>query len=77
MKYRYSAIAIALPFLSFMNPALAYVGPGAGITMLGALWAIVLAIIFSIGAILFFPIRAMLKKRSHQKHAQEEEKTKN
>lgn len=41
----------------------AYVGPGAGITMLGALWAVILAVLFVVGGILILPIRALLRRR--------------
>lgn len=50
----------------FLLPAHAYVGPGAGVTMLGALWGVILAIIFAVVGLLIWPIRALLlrlKKR--------------
>ena len=45
------------------SPALAYIGPGAGITMLGALWGVVVAVALALGAVLFWPIRALLRRR--------------
>lgn len=45
------------------QPAAAYIGPGAGITMLGALWGVIVAIALAFGAILFWPIRIMLRRR--------------
>jgi Na+/proline symporter len=44
-------------------PALAYIGPGAGITMLGALWGVVIAIALAIGAVLLWPIRILFRRR--------------
>lgn len=44
------------------EPAMAYIGPGAGISMLGALWGVVVAVALAIGAILFYPIRALLRR---------------
>jgi uncharacterized membrane protein len=44
-------------------PALAYIGPGAGISVLGSLLGILGTIIIAIGAILFWPIRKMMKRR--------------
>ena len=44
-------------------PALAYIGPGAGITMLGALWGVVVAIALAIGAVLLWPIRILFRRR--------------
>lgn len=48
--------------LTVSGPALAYIGPGAGITMLGALWGVVVAVLLAIGAVLFWPIRALLRR---------------
>ena len=45
------------------TPAFAYIGPGAGITMLGALWGVVVAVALALGAVLFWPIRALLRRR--------------
>ena len=44
-------------------PVLAYIGPGAGISVLGSLLGILGTIIIAIGAILFWPIRKMMKRR--------------
>jgi membrane protein implicated in regulation of membrane protease activity len=49
--------------------ALAYVGPGAGISMLGALWGLLLGIFTAIGVVLFWPIRSMLRKRKAKRAA--------
>jgi hypothetical protein len=43
-------------------PAQAYIGPGAGITMLGALWGVVVAVALAVGAVLFWPIRLLIRK---------------
>ena len=43
--------------------ATAYVGPGAGITMLGSLFAVAAAILLALGGIVIFPLRAFLRKR--------------
>ena len=44
------------------DPAMAYIGPGAGISMLGALWGVVVAVALAIGAVLFYPIRALMRR---------------
>ena len=49
--------------LTLSAPASAYIGPGAGITMLGALWGVVVAVALALGAVLFWPIRALLRRR--------------
>lgn len=50
--------AIALAAL----PASAYVGPGAGLTLIGALWGLVVAVVMSLGFILLWPFRRLLRR---------------
>jgi hypothetical protein len=49
------------------TPALAYIGPGAGITVLSALWGVVVAIALAIGAVLLWPFRVLLRRRRKRK----------
>lgn len=49
--------------LTLSAPAMAYIGPGAGITMLGALWGVVVAVVLALGAVLFWPIRALMRRK--------------
>lgn len=58
-----NTLTLALLLLTASPLAQAYVGPGAGVTAIGALWAVILAILFAIGGILIWPIRAFLKRR--------------
>lgn len=62
--------ALMLPSMS----ALAYIGPGAGISVLGSLLGILATIVVAIGAIVMWPLRKVLKKR-RQASAQEREDT--
>lgn len=55
--------ALAVLVALWADPAAAYIGPGAGITMLGALWGVVVAVFLALGAVLFWPIRILLRKR--------------
>lgn len=41
----------------------AYIGPGAGIPIIGSLLGMVVTVVLVIAAILFWPIRKILKKR--------------
>jgi len=50
-------------FLLISPAAFAYIGPGAGISVLGSLLGILGTIVVAIGAILFWPIRKLLKRR--------------
>jgi hypothetical protein len=52
------AAAVTMP-----DGAQAYFGPGAGVTMLGALWGVILALGFAVFAFLAWPIRALLRRR--------------
>jgi hypothetical protein len=48
--------------LTASGPALAYIGPGAGITVLGALWGVIVAVALAVGAVLFWPIRMVARR---------------
>jgi len=43
-------------------PAMAYIGPGSGISLLGGLWGVLVAIVLAIGAVLIWPIRYMFRR---------------
>jgi hypothetical protein len=47
--------------------AAAYVGPGAGISMLGALWGLIVGVVMALGVILFWPIRILIRKAKAKK----------
>jgi membrane protein implicated in regulation of membrane protease activity len=47
--------------------AFAYVGPGAGLTMIGALWALVLALFAALFFVVAWPVRRMLRGARHRR----------
>ena len=53
------------------GPLHAYVGPGAGISVLGSLLGILATILVAIGAILFWPVRKLMKRRKASAAADE------
>ena len=55
-----------------VSPAFAYIGPGAGISVLGSVLSILATIFVAIGAILFWPIRKYLKRRKALRESSEE-----
>jgi hypothetical protein len=57
--------------IAFPAAAYAYVGPGAGISVLGALWGLVVGVLTAIGIILFWPIRMMIRKSKAKKAGEE------
>jgi hypothetical protein len=59
---------IALLWLTLIaSPVTAYIGPGAGISVLGSLLGILATIFVAFGAILFWPIRKLIKRRKAKK----------
>jgi hypothetical protein len=56
--------AMAIVAVAFAaSPAFAYVGPGAGLTLLGALWGLILAIVMSVGFVILWPFRRLMRRR--------------
>lgn len=45
-------------------PAMAYVGPGAGLSLLSALWGLIAAVGIALGFVLFWPIRRWRRRRA-------------
>ena len=48
------------------EPAAAYIGPGAGLSLVGAFWGLVLAVGAALGFLLLWPIRRMFKRSRPQ-----------
>ncbi len=48
-------------------PAEAYVGPGAGLSLLGALWAVVVAVFAALLFVVMWPLRRMMKRRQAER----------
>lgn len=44
--------------------AMAYIGPGSGISVIGSLLGLLATVFIAVGAIVLFPVRRMLKKRN-------------
>ena len=60
MKY---VILLALTALFFSTGLEAYVGPGAGVGVIGAIVGVLLAVIMAILGIFWYPIKRMFKKK--------------
>ena len=63
-KY-FLSLLLLLTFL-VCEPAFAYIGPGAGITLLSAIWGVIVALFLAIGAVLLWPIRILFRRRRNR-----------
>ena len=72
MRTLRGTIGAALILMLAPGLVLAYVGPGAGISMLGALWGLIIGVVMAVGVILFWPIRLMIRKMKANKATAEE-----
>lgn len=59
--WAYAALAIAA--LLCGAPAAAYVGPGAGLSLLSALWGLIVAIGVALGFVVLWPVRRLRRRR--------------
>lgn len=59
-KYKTGFIALSLFVLPV--PAFAYVGPGAGLTLLGSLLGLIFAILFVLFGIVSWPVRILWRR---------------
>jgi len=62
MKNRLALITAILT-LTLPTSAFAYIGPGAGLSLLGALWALIAAIGTALFFVVAWPVRKMLRRR--------------
>ena len=56
-------VFLGLILLMIQTSAFAYIGPGAGIPFIGSFIGFVVTVVLVIAAILFWPIRKLLKKK--------------
>jgi uncharacterized iron-regulated membrane protein len=43
-------------------PAAAYIGPGAGLSLLGAFWGLLVAVLAALGFVIMWPIRRLFRR---------------
>jgi len=62
-------VLLAFLLLAPAGAALGYIGPGAGISVLGSLLSILATFFVAIGAIIFWPLRKLMKRRKARRQA--------
>ncbi|MFT3765955.1 MAG: hypothetical protein QM820_10625 [Minicystis sp.] len=69
MNGRRVSAALAIAALLVAGPAQAYVGPGAGVSLLGAVIGLGAAIATAVGFILLWPVRVLWRRLQRRKAA--------
>ncbi len=72
MKRTIAILTAALLSAGTGGTAFAYVGPGAGLSLLGALWGLLLAVGAALFFVIFWPVRRMIRN-SRKKKAEEDD----
>ncbi len=70
MKLKHRIVSSILLALIIINPVHAYIGPGAGIPILGSIIGIIVTVLLVLSAILFWPIKKLLLKRKNDKDSE-------
>ena len=63
---------LALGLLASSDPALAYMGPGAGLTMIGSLVALVSAELAGIFGFVWYPLKRLFKRKKQDQEGVDE-----
>jgi membrane protein implicated in regulation of membrane protease activity len=74
-KFKTCASLLSCGFLLLPVVAYAYVGPGAGLSLLGALWALIVAVAAALAFLFVWPIRRMRRRKREAKELAERERT--
>jgi hypothetical protein len=61
--------AVSAISLLTISPALAYVGPGVGLGVIGAIFGSIAAFFMVLAGLVWYPVKIMLRKRREKKEA--------
>ncbi len=57
MRSVFKVFIVLAPMLAAAEPAFAYIGPGAGLSMLAAFWALLAAVFAAVGFLVLQPLK--------------------
>lgn len=63
MKRSQALMTLSLALVLAPLPALAYIGPGSGISAFGAALALIAAVFFAIVGFVWYPVKRLMKKK--------------
>jgi len=72
-KFIWAFMFVGLVFLCSPNQASAYIGPGTGLSAIGALIAVVLGVLIAIFGFLWYPLKRILKKKDESADVEDDE----
>ncbi|HMB39590.1 MAG TPA: hypothetical protein VKO85_10970 [Wenzhouxiangellaceae bacterium] len=61
-------ISLLLLLAAVSSPAAAYIGPGSGISLLSGIWTVLVGFVLVLAAILFWPIRYLIRRLRAKKN---------
>ncbi|MGH6943055.1 MAG: hypothetical protein ACREH6_02390 [Geminicoccaceae bacterium] len=67
MRTLFAALVGAVLAIGIVGPAAAYIGPGAGLSLVGAFWGLVVAVLAALSFILLWPFRILLRRMRGQR----------
>lgn len=73
MRGKFSGLILLVSMVLLPNVAFAYVGPGAGLSAIGTLLAVVGAVLLAIVGFVWYPVKRLLKGRSKAKTAEDKD----
>jgi Na+/H+-dicarboxylate symporter len=72
VRHSHFGLIVGLAIL-VAQPAMAYAGPGAGLSMIGSLLALVGAVLAGIFGFVWYPLKRILKRRKHNAESADDE----